>query len=726
MAKSNRSNFPGARKPPVRQEESEAPTGRRGRARRGRLTGKSTPDRSPESSREGSFAPSEGRFGNKGPKDRFQEREGGAPPRGGEVRRGSGGEAGHSGGEARRGGLNSRRGERGGKRFGGRDDRQSSDTRLILDDSDLSFSDLVMQLARRAAPDKVQGGNHPEPLARLDYDQELDIKNRALQEFWTAHGLPDKPNKILPSPRPRGYRTTTKRRVVSVKGGYELTFLTESISASTPKAGQESLVEPREHKAIYAFMLSKLNTPAYANLAGALNYLIIRGGYETFTVLFNVHRLNADVVRKAKMLGEHLKGLETPKVISAFMFYDPSKSDFYFEARSPEGPWKIKKIYGPDDIHLKVLNRTYAFHPTAFCQVNASILPLFLEKADQLLKPKPEYRLLDMYSGFGFFTLHLGASYGEALGVDMGQASIESGQRMAAADPSAHCRFRAGRISLKNLEKLLPAATGDKPEVLLLDPPRQGCDPGIIRALAARNPARILHIFCDLDTLPKEVNQWRKSGFMVSKVVPLDMFPGTDNLEVMVLFIPDRYGILNRIDKSRTELREEGDPEIDLPEVEEAEPSKRGFIPGRAAGAKKTDRPKRSDHYKPTGRFGKPKRTDADGSAEESLLPDNNFRSERPARPSRKNRVDGPSRTIRTEHPSGPDRAEGPARPSRKNRTDAPFRPDRTGGPKRSGGPQRTGGPKRSEGPSRPASGPGSGRQDRPQRRDRKPRGRNS
>ncbi len=401
----------------------------------------------------------------------------------------------------------------------------------------IRFSDTLDKLARQKAPDLVQGDRHPEPLARFDYNLELDLKNQALQEFWKAHGLPSKPDLILPSPRPRHYRTTSKRRVVMEKGRFALSFLTESNAAANPKAAKESLVDPKEHTLIYQFILSKLNTPAYTLFARALNFVIIRGDYSHFTVLFNVHRLNGEVVRKAKLLGEHLR-TKDPKAVSAFLFFDPSRSDFYFEARTYEGPWKLKNIFGPDDIRLKVLDRTYAFHPTAFCQVNASILPTFLEKAHSLLEPKSEQRLVDLYSGFGFFTLHLGHAYKEALGVDLGIVSIDSAQKMAAADPKARCRFRSGRIQVQHLDKLLPPPLSENREVLLLDPPRQGTEPGVIRALAERKSARILHIFCDLDTLPKEVKEWGECGFKVSKVVPLDMFPGTNNLEVMVLLIP--------------------------------------------------------------------------------------------------------------------------------------------------------------------------------------------
>lgn len=401
----------------------------------------------------------------------------------------------------------------------------------------VSFSEILMEAAKKAVPHLEQDARHPEPLSRINYATELALKTNALQQFWKARKLSGTVNPVLPSLRGRHYRTTSKRRIVKEKSGFVLTYLSESLRIANPKLNLQPLVEPEEHQLIYKFMLGKLNTPAYLALAQSLNFLIIRGSYTEFTVLLNVHRLNAEVVRKAKLLSEHLQKLEI-KIVSAFLYFDPSRSDFYFEAKISDGPWQLKKLFGPDLIHLKIKNRTYAYHPTAFCQVNESILPTFLEQAEKLLAPKNDFRLIDLYSGFGFFTLYLGHAYREAIGVDLGSVAIESAQKMAKADASTHCQFRSGRIQVANLPKLLPAKLPGKQEVLLLDPPRQGTEQGVIAALAARKPARVLHIFCDMNTLPSGVNEWSQSGYAVSEVVPLDMFPGTDNLEVMVLFLP--------------------------------------------------------------------------------------------------------------------------------------------------------------------------------------------
>ena len=73
------------------------------------------------------------------------------------------------------------------------------------------------------------------------------------------------------------------------------------------------------------------------------------------------------------------------------------------------------------------------------------------------------------------------------------------------------------------------------PEIAVMDPPRQGTDPGVIEALAKRRPARIVHIFCGTDRIPVELRTWAKNGYRVASAVPLDLFPGSANLETLIL-----------------------------------------------------------------------------------------------------------------------------------------------------------------------------------------------
>ncbi|HNF85922.1 MAG TPA: class I SAM-dependent RNA methyltransferase, partial [bacterium] len=69
----------------------------------------------------------------------------------------------------------------------------------------------------------------------------------------------------------------------------------------------------------------------------------------------------------------------------------------------------------------------------------------------------------------------------------------------------------------------------------VLDPPRTGTAPGVIEALAKATPDRVVHIFCDIERLPHELKRWRLNGYRAAHIVPVDLFPATDNVEVIIL-----------------------------------------------------------------------------------------------------------------------------------------------------------------------------------------------
>lgn len=382
----------------------------------------------------------------------------------------------------------------------------------------------------------------PAPLALLDYKAELDLKNASLRAWWNHHAIPDKPGLVVGSPLPRHYRSTSKRRLIRKGETWRWDFFLERLGG-TAKAGIDAL-ELASHEAIYKFALDKLNEEPYRALANSLNFLIVRGDAQQM-VIFNVFRLNADVIRKAKLLGEHLSKITGAKVVAAHVFYDKTRSDYYIEARVSEGPFRLKTLFGPEFLPMTVDGRRFLLHPTGFFQVNTSILPRVIAEVHNALKPQPTDRLLDLYCGCGLFTLPVAADCAEAYGIEGSPVSIEAARKAAGAASLRNARFTSGRIDAKSLLKLLPPVDG-RPEVLLLDPPRQGTAPGVIPLLAERKPRRVAYLFCDMNVMPSEINKWRKQGYMVAKAIPFDMFPGTNNLELLVVLIPDKFGLLGR------------------------------------------------------------------------------------------------------------------------------------------------------------------------------------
>jgi tRNA/tmRNA/rRNA uracil-C5-methylase (TrmA/RlmC/RlmD family) len=424
------------------------------------------------------------------------------------------------------------------------------------------FSALIRQTAGDLglAP---QLDPEPAPLALLDYKTELDLKNATIRAWWAHHAIPDKPSLVVASPLPRHYRSTSKRRLIRKGETWRYDFFLERLGG-VAKAGIDVL-EPATHEAIYKFAIDKLNEPAYRALANSINFLIVRGDAEQM-VIFNVFRLGAEVVRKAKMLGEHLAKLTGATVIAAHVFYDKTRSDYYIESRVSEGAFRLKRLFGPEFLPITVEGRRFLLHPTGFFQVNTSILPRVIAEVHNALKPQKTDRLLDLYCGCGLFTLPVAADCAEAYGIEGSPVSIEAAKKAAGSASQRNTRFTAGRIDAKTLTKMLPAMDGT-PEILLLDPPRQGTAPGVIPLLAERKPRRVAYLFCDMNVMPVEINKWRKQGYMVAKALPFDMFPGTNNLEMLVVLIPDKFGLLGR-------KKPKVDP-VDEVEEEKARPAKR-------------------------------------------------------------------------------------------------------------------------------------------------------
>lgn len=399
----------------------------------------------------------------------------------------------------------------------------------------MSFAGILGALA--SGGELAATGGHPEPLAGLEYGREVELKQQALAVFWRKSGLPGAPEGLVRAPQPRGYRTTSKRRAVFHKGKLRLDF---PGSQGSPGNLAPSILDEPSHEAVYCTVLKCCGRPHMQALAASLNHVIVRGQGGALALILNVRVLDAAVVRGAKLLAEIFRA-DGSGVQAAFVYLDPTASDYYLEARRPAGQVAFKRLFGADFLQVDVGGYLLRCPVTAFSQVNSPMIPVLTAAVADLVGPLTGRTLLDLYCGYGLFSLTVGRGAARVIGIDHAGPAIEAARGNARhLGLGSRASFLPGRIDGGFLaRRLRPPVNRER---MVLDPPRQGTAPGVAAALGRRRPEGVVHLCCGTDEIPREVAAWNAAGLRLTRAVPLDLFPGTANLETLLCFDPVRGG----------------------------------------------------------------------------------------------------------------------------------------------------------------------------------------
>ncbi len=400
---------------------------------------------------------------------------------------------------------------------------------------------VALAVSNAQLEDKLDAEHPHELLVPLDYADECRVKTDAVRSFWQVHGLPAQlVQAIIPSPVPRGYRATSKRRVYVTRDG-QLRFCMGY--GADREETLRSALEPDSHNDVYSWLRKMLVSPAYRAVGRSLNFIVIRGGSERLTLILNFFHLDAAVMHKTKLLADHVRA-KLPQVAAMFTFLDETRSEFYLESRSA-GAHPFKKLFGSEYLDLTAAGCKFLYPPSAFSQVNESILDAFLREAKKLLKPGPDSTLIDLFSGYGLFAVALGDMPERVIGMDFNGPAIHAASGNALHNrPDADIEFIAAAVTPSAIENKLPPCPADlygadeeqpEGELFILDPPRSGVRPNVIAAIAKRSPARVLNISCSADEVPRTLKAWKHNGYSPTAVRVFDMFPGSPNVETMVL-----------------------------------------------------------------------------------------------------------------------------------------------------------------------------------------------
>ena len=140
--------------------------------------------------------------------------------------------------------------------------------------------------------------------------------------------------------------------------------------------------------------------------------------------------------------------------------------------------------------------------------------------------------LLDLYCGTGTIGLSMAARAAQVIGVEVVPQAVEDARRNAADNGIENARFLcadAGQAAARL------RAEGVRPDVVVLDPPRKGCDEAVVDTVALMAPSRVVYVSCDPATLARDLRVFGERGYAVRQVTPVDMFPRTAHVECVAL-----------------------------------------------------------------------------------------------------------------------------------------------------------------------------------------------
>lgn len=192
-------------------------------------------------------------------------------------------------------------------------------------------------------------------------------------------------------------------------------------------------------------------------------------------------------------------------------------------------------LYGPGCIEDTLCGVPVRLGPLSFYQVNTLAAERLYGVAAEYAQLEPDDVLLDLYCGMGTIGLSMAGHCRELIGVEIIPEAIDSAKANAARmgdAVAAKSRFfcaDAGEAAARL------AAEGLRPDVIMLDPPRKGCDEATLSAVVQMSPRRVVYVSCNPSTAARDAAWLGQHGYRAEKVQPVDLFPRTKHVETVCL-----------------------------------------------------------------------------------------------------------------------------------------------------------------------------------------------
>ena len=274
---------------------------------------------------------------------------------------------------------------------------------------------------------------------------------------------------------------------------------------------------------------------------GTVRHVLVRTGYHTDEVM--VCLVTKKMLRKEAADGL-VKAIQKLKLNVASLVVNINKEDTNVILGK-----ECITLYGRPYIEDYIGDIKFQISPLSFYQVNPKQTEVLYNKALEFAGLKGNESVWDMYCGIGTISLFLAKKAGKVYGVEIVPQAIEDAKNNAKINNIDNAEFFVGKA-----EEVVPAfykkQTGvqsdndstdskeydmTRPDVVVVDPPRKGCDKKLLDTIVSMTPDRIVYVSCDSATLARDLKLLVEYGYKVEKVQPVDQFGNTVHVETVVL-----------------------------------------------------------------------------------------------------------------------------------------------------------------------------------------------
>ncbi|AGX02363.1 MULTISPECIES: 23S rRNA (uracil(1939)-C(5))-methyltransferase RlmD [Bacillus] len=363
-------------------------------------------------------------------------------------------------------------------------------------------------------------------LQHLSYQGQMLAKEKQVRDVLTRIGkLEDvKVHPVLGMSEPWRYRNKAQVPIGEHEGGLIGGFYQQRSHQIIDM--KECLIQQEKNDEVVQTVkeiCAKYGVRAYdeGRHKGELRHIMARHGLVTGEVMVVLITRTNELPNRKKITEEIAASIKGIKSIVHNV--NPKKTNVIFGDVT-------RVIWGEEVIYDYIGDIKFAISARSFYQVNPEQTKVLYEKALEYADLSGEESVIDAYCGIGTISLFLAQKAKKVFGVEIVPEAIEDAKRNAALNGITNAEFAVGEA-----EKVIPDwyKEGNQADVLVVDPPRKGCDEALLQTILSMKPKKVVYVSCNPATLARDLRILEDGGYKTEEVQPVDMFPQTMHCEAV-------------------------------------------------------------------------------------------------------------------------------------------------------------------------------------------------